>query len=89
MRLDEFSDDVFWNEATRRWKQKTLTPADPHRAEVMGALSCGQPLHQPPPQPEVYPVVCSACGSQTTVPFKPNPNRKIYCLDCYRAGCGR
>lgn len=28
-------------------------------------------------------VVCSACGVETTVPFKPDPNRPVYCRACY------
>ncbi len=88
MRLEEISDEVFWKEATRRWNQKTLTPADPHRTEVMGALSCGQPLHQPP-QRQQFEAVCAGCMKQTTVPFKPNPNRPVYCMDCYRERQGQ
>jgi len=31
-----------------------------------------------------YDVVCSECGEQTTVPFKPNQDKPLYCPDCYR-----
>jgi CxxC-x17-CxxC domain-containing protein len=31
---------------------------------------------------EKFPVVCSLCGKQTTVPFKPEPGRAVYCKDC-------
>ncbi|MCL6611975.1 MAG: zinc-ribbon domain containing protein [Peptococcaceae bacterium] len=33
---------------------------------------------------QMYPVVCSACGKQTEVPFQPTENRPVYCRDCYR-----
>ena len=30
-----------------------------------------------------YPVVCSECGVDTTVPFRPRGDRPIYCSDCF------
>jgi CxxC-x17-CxxC domain-containing protein len=32
-----------------------------------------------------YPVVCSSCGKETTVPFQPRGNRPVYCRECYQA----
>jgi len=31
---------------------------------------------------QLYEAVCSSCGKETKVPFKPAPGRPIYCLDC-------
>ena len=31
-----------------------------------------------------FEAVCSACGVNTTVPFKPSGERPVYCRDCYR-----
>ncbi|HSA07239.1 MAG TPA: zinc-ribbon domain containing protein [Candidatus Gastranaerophilales bacterium] len=37
-------------------------------------------------RPQVrYDVTCSACGVKTTVPFKPNQDKPLYCPDCYRS----
>jgi len=33
---------------------------------------------------QMFPAVCSDCGKATTIPFEPNPERPVYCLDCYR-----
>ncbi|HEY3325421.1 MAG TPA: zinc-ribbon domain containing protein [Planctomycetota bacterium] len=30
-----------------------------------------------------FKVQCSGCGTETTVPFKPDPNRPVYCRTCY------
>ena len=84
----DYPDDIFWNEATRRWKQKTLAPVDSHRTAVMSSMISGQKGLQDQ-SPSHYPVVCSSCGKNTTVPFKPNPNRDVQCLDCYRARMGQ
>ncbi len=31
---------------------------------------------------EKFPVICSNCKKETTVPFKPEPGRPVYCKDC-------
>lgn len=30
-----------------------------------------------------YRVICTACGIETTVPFKPKEGSPVYCRDCY------
>jgi CxxC-x17-CxxC domain-containing protein len=43
---------------------------------VTGAGSAG---------PRVYfAAICSRCGNQAQVPFKPNMERPVYCSDCFR-----
>ena len=32
---------------------------------------------------ETFPVVCSSCGIDTTVPFRPRGDRPVYCNDCF------
>ncbi|MBI2856352.1 MAG: zinc-ribbon domain containing protein [Chloroflexi bacterium] len=34
-------------------------------------------------QREMYPVVCAACGKDTTVPFQPRGDRPVYCRECF------
>jgi CxxC-x17-CxxC domain-containing protein len=29
--------------------------------------------------------VCSQCGKETTVPFKPTQGRPVYCRECYQS----
>ncbi len=31
---------------------------------------------------EKFPAICSICKKETTVPFKPEPGRPVYCKDC-------
>lgn len=35
-----------------------------------------------------FPVICSGCGQQTTVPFEPRGDRPVFCRDCYQAQKG-
>jgi CxxC-x17-CxxC domain-containing protein len=32
----------------------------------------------------MHDVVCSDCGKQCQVPFKPDGTRPVYCQDCYQ-----
>ncbi len=31
---------------------------------------------------EMYNATCSDCGAETQVPFKPDPDRPVYCREC-------
>ena len=33
---------------------------------------------------EGFPVICSKCKVQTTVPFKPRKDWPVYCIDCFK-----
>ena len=33
---------------------------------------------------KMYDATCSSCGQATKVPFEPDPNRKVFCTDCFR-----
>lgn len=32
---------------------------------------------------QLFAAVCSSCGKDTQVPFKPTPGKPVYCRDCY------
>jgi CxxC-x17-CxxC domain-containing protein len=32
---------------------------------------------------DYYKIVCASCGVETTVPFKPDPQRPAFCRKCY------
>lgn len=36
------------------------------------------------PDREYFAVICSSCGNQAQVPFKPRMDRPVYCSDCFR-----
>ena len=31
----------------------------------------------------MYEAVCSKCGAQTQVPYKPIPGKEVYCKECF------
>lgn len=32
---------------------------------------------------KMYKATCADCGKETEVPFKPDPDRPVYCRECY------
>ena len=32
----------------------------------------------------MYPATCSECGKETTVPFAPSGEKRVYCSDCFQ-----
>ncbi|MBS7615650.1 DEAD/DEAH box helicase [Candidatus Bathyarchaeota archaeon] len=34
-------------------------------------------------QPKKYMAVCAECGAECEIPFKPDPNRPVYCHECW------
>ncbi len=32
---------------------------------------------------EMHEATCSECGKKCEVPFKPDPEKKVYCKECY------
>src|SRR5215212_7975796 len=36
------------------------------------------------PMREYFAVLCSECGNQSQVPFRPRMDRPVYCSDCFR-----
>ncbi|MFQ5880921.1 MAG: zinc-ribbon domain containing protein [Candidatus Methylomirabilales bacterium] len=56
---------------------------EPKRCKSCKAVRKGVGLNARPR--EVFEAVCSQCGQQTTVPFRPTPDRPVYCRPCYQA----
>ncbi|MEA4903103.1 zinc-ribbon domain containing protein [Desulfitobacterium sp.] len=36
------------------------------------------------PKHEMFPAVCSECGAETQVPFRPSGDKPVYCRECYQ-----
>lgn len=58
--------------------------------DMLGYAKTGWPrlkryrLFKEPQPEELYEAVCSECGSSCEVPFKPEPDRPVYCLACWK-----
>ncbi len=47
-------------------------------------LGRGSRSYRRPSSRQRYPIICSACGRQAQVPFRPSSGRPVYCGTCYR-----
>ncbi|PIZ57659.1 hypothetical protein COY23_01160 [bacterium (Candidatus Torokbacteria) CG_4_10_14_0_2_um_filter_35_8] len=37
-----------------------------------------------PSDRQMYDAVCAECGAKCQVPFKPDPDRAVYCRECWQ-----
>lgn len=58
------------------------SPRGPRPAPAQGQAGEGGPRR------EGFPIVCKACGAESTVPFRPVQGRDVFCRDCYKARAG-
>jgi ATP-dependent RNA helicase DeaD len=67
---------VGYGELTELNRIKTLTKTKIEELESDIHTSYREPR-------EIYKAVCSDCGIECEVPFRPHPNRMVYCRDCW------
>ncbi|MFW6110813.1 MAG: DEAD/DEAH box helicase [Thermoproteota archaeon] len=68
---------VGYGQLTELNKIKELTDTRIQEMEHKG------PIAYQNPTPKRHNAVCSDCGNKCSVPFKPDPNRPVYCRRCY------
>jgi len=69
-----FHDKQFKNEPKRCKACKTK------RVSVVGTMPTGNSSYQ---KVETR-TICSQCGKETTVPFKPTQGRPVFCRECFQ-----
>jgi CxxC-x17-CxxC domain-containing protein len=57
--------------------------------DCRGARRPGGGTRMPSGERQLVDAVCSSCGKETQVPFKPTPGKPVYCRDCYSQRGGR
>lgn len=57
---------------------------DPSRCPSCRAARKAQMNGGRPPR-EMHTAICSACGVETQVPFKPTEGKPVYCRECFQA----
>ena len=78
--------------STRMLLTELMTRDAIREAEIKEANMVPMQQQAPPAQPAPpgqnpagWPIVCSGCGKNTTVPFQPTPGWKVFCLECHNA----
>jgi CxxC-x17-CxxC domain-containing protein len=59
---------------------------EPKRCRACKAKRARRPASEPagPRERVETRATCSACGKETTVPFKPSQGRPVYCRECFQ-----
>lgn len=63
------------------YQQKGFQHEPSRCPECRGKKRSGEPRSNG--ERRMYPVICSDCGRETTVPFQPRTDRPVYCPDCF------
>jgi CxxC-x17-CxxC domain-containing protein len=59
---------------------------EPKRCKACKAKRAARPMNTAAPRERVETVtMCSACGKETTVPFRPTLGRPVFCKECFQA----
>jgi CxxC-x17-CxxC domain-containing protein len=71
-------EQLFFHDKQFKNEPKRCKPCKAKRASALGIAT-----------PGAYPkvetrTVCSECGKETTVPFKPTQGRPVYCRECFQ-----
>ncbi len=55
----------------------------PSRCPDCRAKRRGVDSRPPSGERQMYSVICSECGKETTVPFEPRTDKPVYCQSCF------
>ena len=75
-------EQLFFHDKQFKNEPKRCKACKAKRFSVVGAPPPRQGVSSRP-KIETH-AVCSQCGRQTTVPFRPTQGRPIFCRDCFR-----
>jgi CxxC-x17-CxxC domain-containing protein len=78
---EEFASKGFTNEPKRCPSCRQARKA---QQSVNNSSSSGYGSFNSRPVRQMFPVKCSECGKDATVPFEPRSGKPVYCSDCYR-----
>jgi CxxC-x17-CxxC domain-containing protein len=75
-------EQLFFHDKQFRNEPKRCKSCKAKRVAVLGAANTGTG-HHGSSRTETR-AVCSQCGKETTVPFKPTQGRPVLCRDCFQ-----
>lgn len=74
------------NPSDGMYRGPAFSSSDPSRQRERGQSGGGGRGHgRPGGSRQRYQIKCSKCGRNDTIPFKPSPNRPVFCHECYEA----
>lgn len=76
-------EQLFFHDKQFKNEPKRCKPCKAKRAAAIGAAPGGGGNSHSYARVETR-TVCSACGKETTVPFKPTQGRPVFCRECFQ-----
>jgi CxxC-x17-CxxC domain-containing protein len=73
-------EQLFFHDKQFRNEPKRCKACKSKRVSILGM----PPARQPGRTKVETQAVCSACGKETTVPFRPTQGRPVFCRECFR-----
>lgn len=79
---EEYRSPSFQQDSQSEYRGPAFSDSDPSRGRSRS--SGGGPRQQSRSgSRQRYQITCSNCGRTDTIPFRPSPNRPVYCHECY------
>jgi CxxC-x17-CxxC domain-containing protein len=79
----ECHQDFVWTAGEQRFYAEKSFQNEPKRCRACKSKRAGRGRSPERERVETQ-AVCSKCGRETTVPFKPTQGRPVYCKECYQ-----
>jgi CxxC-x17-CxxC domain-containing protein len=77
-------EQLFFHDKQFKNEPKRCKTCKSRRVSVLGAAPPPAPHHHHYTKVETT-AICSQCGKETTVPFRPTQGRPVFCRECFQS----
>ena len=86
LRCVDCATEFIWTAGEQQFFADKNFKNEPKRCKACKAKRASRPAGGPVARERVETVTtCSACGKETTVPFKPTQGRPVFCKECFQS----
>ena len=86
LRCVDCSTEFIWTAGEQQFFADKNFKNEPKRCKACKGKRASRPSGGPVARERVETVTtCSACGKETTVPFKPTQGRPVFCKECFQS----
>lgn len=77
--------EFVWTAGEQQFFAEKNFTNEPKRCRNCKTRRASRPANSAPRERVETVATCSACGKETTVPFRPTQGRPIFCKDCFQS----
>ena len=86
LRCVDCATEFIWTAGEQQFFADKNFKNEPKRCKACKSKRASRPSGGPAARERVETVtMCSACGKETTVPFKPTQGRPVFCKECFQS----